>query len=134
MQRMMLRGKIHRATVTVADLHYDGSITIDEELMEAAGILPHEMVQVYNVTNGHRFETYAIQGERGSGIIGINGAAAHRAGAGDLVIIASYGPMGEAEAVRLKPRIVLVDEANRIKNLASAPIEIRPLHISNMLM
>jgi len=130
----MLRAKIHRATVTAADLHYEGSITIDADLMEAAGILPFEMVQIYNITNGNRFETYAIQGERGSGIIGINGAAAHRAGIGDMVIIACYAPMGEAEAMRVKPRIVLVDEANRIKELPSAPIEPSTLHVSNMLM
>lgn len=134
MQRLMFRAKIHRATVTVADLHYEGSITIDADLMAAADILPHEMVQVYNITNGNRFETYAIQGEAGSGIIGINGAAAHRAGVGDLVIIATYGPMAEAEAVRHTPRVVLVDEANRVKEISSAPIETVPMKVSNMLM
>lgn len=111
---MMLKGKIHRARVTEHNLHYEGSITIDEALMEAAGILPYEQVQVYNVTNGNRFETYAIKGERGSGVIGINGAAAHLAREGDIVIIASYGLLDEEELKDHHPRLVYVDEDNKI--------------------
>lgn len=110
----MLKGKIHRARVTDANLNYEGSITIDAALMEAADILPFEQVQVYNLTNGNRFETYAIAGERDSGVICINGAAAHKASEGDLVIIASYGVLDEQELTRSHPRLVYVDEANRI--------------------
>ncbi len=107
-------GKIHRATVTQADLHYVGSITIDEELMEAAGILPHERVEVYDITNGHRLATYALPGPRGSGVIGMNGAAARLVQPGDLIIIVAYGLFDEDEARRHKPTVVLVDEKNRI--------------------
>ncbi len=114
MKRIVLKGKIHRARVTEENLHYEGSITIDEELMEAAGLLPFEQVQVYNITNGHRFETYVIKGERGSGVIGINGAAAHLAKEGDLVIIASYALMEEEELQGYQPRLVYVDEENRV--------------------
>lgn len=114
MHRIMLRGKIHRARVTEHNLDYEGSITIDEELMEAAGILPFEQVQVYNVSNGNRFETYAIKGERNSGIVCVNGAAAHLAKTGDIVIIASYGLFSEEEASSHHPNLVYVDEENRI--------------------
>ena len=114
MERIMLKAKIHRARVTEYNLHYEGSITIDEELMEAADILPFEQVQVYNVTNGERFETYVIKGERGSGIIGINGAAAHKARRGDILIIASYALFGEEEWRERRPRLIYVDEGNRI--------------------
>lgn len=114
MRRIMLKSKIHMARVTEHNLHYEGSITIDEQLMEAAGLLPFEQVQVYNVTNGNRFETYVIKGRRGSGTIGINGAAAHLAREGDIVIIASYGVFGEDELKDHKPRLVYVDEGNRI--------------------
>jgi len=107
-------GKIHRATVTQADLHYVGSITIDEALMEAAGILPHERVEVYDITNGHRLATYALPGPRGSGVIGMNGAAARLVQPGDLVIIVAYGLFDEDEARRHKPAVVLVNEKNRI--------------------
>jgi len=112
--RIVLKGKIHRARVTEHNLHYEGSITIDEALMEAAGLLPYEQVQVYNVSNGNRFETYVIRGERGSGIIGINGAAAHLAKKGDIVIIASYGLLDEEELKDHHPKLVYVDEDNSI--------------------
>jgi len=115
MERIMLKSKIHRAVVTEANLDYEGSITIDENLMDAADLLPYEQVQVYNVTNGHRFETYVIKGERGSGIICLNGAAARLVSVGDLVIIASYVRMNEQEAINHIPKIVHVDDANRIK-------------------
>ena len=109
----MLFAKIHRATVTGADLHYAGSITIDRRLMDLAGLLPFQQVQVYNIGNGNRFETYVIEGEPRSGIIQINGAAAHLAGTGDLIIIAAYADMPRAEAERWQPRVVLVDADNR---------------------
>ena len=114
MMRMMLVGKIHRATVTDADLNYEGSITIDEDLMEKANIYENEKVWVWNIDNGNRFETYAIKGERGSGIICLNGAAARRVNVGDKIIIASFAMMDEEEAKSYKPTVVLVDEKNRI--------------------
>lgn len=120
MMRRMLKGKIHRATVTGADLHYEGSITIDPDLLEAAGILPYEEVNIYNVTNGERFQTYAIEGERGSGVICINGAAAWKANAGDIVIIACYGYTDDKGALNWKPSLVYVDGANRISRLNAA--------------
>jgi aspartate 1-decarboxylase len=116
----MLKGKIHRATVTDADLHYEGSITIDLDLMEAADILPYEEVRIYNVTNGERFETYAIPGARGGGDICINGAAAHKATTGDVVIIACYGLADAQEARNWKPSLVYVDAANRIARQKAA--------------
>lgn len=119
MQRIMLKAKIHRVRVTDANLEYEGSITIDEALMEAADILPFEQVQIYNVTNGNRFETYALKGERGSGVICINGAAAHKATTDDLIIIASYGLLDEEEHTRHRPKLVYVDEANRIIQVKS---------------
>lgn len=114
MTRTMFKSKIHRATVTQADLHYEGSVTIDEDLLDAADILEHEWVAIWNVTNGQRVETYALRGERGSGVICINGAAAHRFTPGDLVIIATRTSMPDAEARRFRPTVVLVDERNRI--------------------
>ena len=124
MMRTMLKSKIHRATVTQADLHYVGSLTVDEDLLEAADLLPGEQVAVVDVTNGARLETYVIPGERGSGVIGINGAAAHLVHPGDLVIVISYGVMDESEAARYLPRVVHVDSANRVVELgtdAAAP-------------
>ncbi len=115
MLRTMLKGKIHRATVTGADLNYVGSITIDRELLEAADILPHEMVQVVDVTNGARLETYAIPAEFGSGVIQLNGAAAHLMSIGDLVIIMSYVQVEDPVQPDWKPRVVLVDANNRIE-------------------
>lgn len=111
--RKMLRGKIHRATVTGADLHYEGSVTIDATLMEGAGLIEHEAVCIWNVTNGERFETYALRGEPGSGVVCINGAAARKASRGDLVIIAAFGWMADEEALAWKPNVVFVDDKNR---------------------
>ena len=110
----MLKSKIHRAVVTAANLHYVGSITIDEELMEAAGIFEYEQVHVVDVDNGNRFETYVIKGPRGSGEICLNGAAARMVCVGDRVIIMAYGLLEREELEDHRPRIVLVDEANRI--------------------
>ncbi|MBQ4246677.1 MAG: aspartate 1-decarboxylase [Succinivibrio sp.] len=110
----MMHGKIHRATITEANLEYVGSITIDEDLLDAAGILPGEKVQIVNNNNGARLETYTIAGERNSGVICLNGAAARCAMKGDIVIIIAYAQMDENEARTLKPKVVLVDENNRI--------------------
>lgn len=114
----MCKGKIHRAHVTEANLDYEGSLTVDLDLLERSGILPYEQVHVVNVTNGERLVTYAIVGERGSGVICLNGAAAHRGKAGDVVIIISYGMMDEAELADFKPQMVLVDEKNHPVSLA----------------
>src|SRR5436190_14166538 len=114
MYRTMLKSKIHRATVTQADVHYVGSVTIDQDLMEAADLLPGEQVAIVDVTNGARLETYVIAGEPGSGVIGINGAAAHLVHPGDLVILISYAQLDDATARTFEPRIVHVDEHNRI--------------------
>lgn len=114
MMRVMLKSKIHRATVTDRSLDYEGSITIDRDLMDAVGLLPNEQVQVYNVSNGERFETYAISGERGSGVICVNGAAAHRAENGHKIIIANYALYTDEELREFAPRIALVDALNRI--------------------
>lgn len=114
MELTLLKSKIHRATVTQCDLHYNGSISIDADLLEASGILPYEQVDVLDVTNGARITTYAIEGERGSGIIGINGAAAHLFNVGDLIIICAYARMSEAEAKTFAPTIVLMEEGNTI--------------------
>jgi len=110
----MFHAKIHRARVTEADLHYVGSVTVDQELLEAAGILPYEQVDIYDITSGARLTTYALPGERGSGEMKINGAAAHLVRPGDLVILVAYGVFEEEEARSLKPTVVLVDERNRI--------------------
>ena len=113
MERILLKSKLHRATVTDADLHYEGSVTIDADLMEAANILPHEQVQVLNVNNGERFDTYAIRGPRGSGMVCLNGPAARLAQVGDMVIILTYAWMEREELERHTPKVVLVDERNR---------------------
>lgn len=115
MRRWMMKSKIHRAVVTQADLNYEGSITIDERLMEAADLKEYEMVQVYNIMNGERFETYVIKGERDSGVICLNGAAARKVAVGDRIIIVSYADYDEEELREHRPRIVVVDDANRIK-------------------
>lgn len=112
MQRTLLKSKIHRATVTGADLNYEGSVTVDRELLEAADIREHEQVQVYDVTSGARLTTYAIAGEPGEGEIRINGAAAHLVHTGDIVIIASYAQYTEAEAASHEPRLVRVGSRN----------------------
>ncbi len=112
MQLKMMKGKLHRATVTQADLHYEGSVTIDPDLLESAGMLPHESVQIFNITNGERIETYTLEGQRGSREICINGAAAHLVREGDLVIIAAFAWMDEDEARGLVPKVVLLDGEN----------------------
>ena len=114
MQRTMLKSKLHRATVTHSELHYEGSCAIDETLLDAANIHEYEQIQIYNVTNGERFTTYAIRAERDSGIISVNGAAAHKANPGDLVIIATYAVYNELEMARYAPELVYVDADNRI--------------------
>jgi aspartate 1-decarboxylase len=114
MRRTFFKSKIHRATVTHADLDYEGSVTIDEDLMEASGIWDYEAVHIWNITRGTRLQTYAIKGQRGSGVICINGAAAHLNKPGDMVILATFAEMEEAEARDHEPTVVLVDRQNRI--------------------
>src|SRR3954454_18457126 len=121
--RIMMKSKIHRATVTQADLDYVGSVTIDADLLDAAQLLEGEQVAIVDNTNGARIETYVIPGPRGSGMIGINGAAAHLVHPGDLVIVMNYAMFEEAEARALKPRVVHVDERNRIVKLGNDPAE-----------
>ncbi|WP_038465699.1 aspartate 1-decarboxylase [Arthrobacter sp. PAMC 25486] len=123
MMRTMFKSKIHRATVTHADLHYVGSVTVDADLLDAADILPGEMVSIVDITNGARLETYTIAGVRGSGVIGINGAAAHLVGVGDLVILMTYAQMTTAEARDYVPSVVHVDADNRIVHLGTDPAE-----------
>jgi aspartate 1-decarboxylase len=122
MQRTMCKGKIHRATVTQANLNYVGSITIDADLLEAADIYPYEKVQVVNINNGSRLETYTIAGARGSGVICLNGAAARLAAEGDIVIIISYGQYNELEIRALEPRIIFVDADNHITETKHVPL------------
>ncbi len=117
MQRVMLRSKLHRVTVTQADLNYEGSCGIDVDLLEAADIWVGEKIELYNVNNGERFATYAIPGVRGSGEISLNGAAARRAHLGDLLIICTYAPMTESQAREYVPKIVFVDDQNRITGM-----------------
>ena len=121
MLRTMMKSKIHRATVTQADLHYVGSVTVDEDLLDAADLLPGELVHIVDVTNGARLVTYAITGRRGSGVIGINGAAAHLVHPGDIVILIAYGTMTDTEAREYRPRIVFVDADNRQVDLGEDP-------------
>lgn len=117
MQRELFKAKIHRATVTQADLDYEGSVTIDETLLEAADIIENEAIHIWNVTRGTRLKTYVLKGERDSGVICINGAAAHQNRPGDLVILATFASFSEEEARVHKPKVVFVDEKNRIKHL-----------------
>ncbi len=126
MLRTMMTSKIHRATVTQADLHYVGSITVDEDLLDAADLLPGELVHIVDIDNGARLETYTIAGERGSGVIGINGAAARLVHPGDLVILIAYGQMDDAEAREHRPHVVFVDAENRIIGTGSDPAEALP--------
>jgi aspartate 1-decarboxylase len=111
----MLKAKLHRVTTTHSELGYEGSCAIDEDLLEAADILEYQQIDIYNVNNGERFTTYAIRGERGSGMISVNGAAARKAQVGDILIIATYANFEESELKSFKPRLVYVDENNRIK-------------------
>jgi aspartate 1-decarboxylase len=122
MRRTIFKSKIHRATVTHADLDYEGSVTLDADLMREADILPYEQVAIWNVTRGSRLETYALEAPPGSGVVCINGAAAHHNRPGDLVIIATFAEMEEAEARAHQPTVVLVDEQNRIKDAGAAEI------------
>ena len=117
MRRYMLKSKIHRLRVTQADVEYEGSLTLDSLLLEAADILPHEQVHIWNVTRGTRLHTYAMVGEPGSGVVCINGAAAHLVQPGDIVIVATFASYGEAKARKHQPRVVFVDEHNRIRSL-----------------
>ena len=115
----MLSAKIHRATITQANLNYEGSLTIDKDLMDAVGIAPFEKIKIYNINNGERFDTYAIEGPRGSGIICLNGAAARKGMPGDLVIVVTYGIYTEEELKDYHPRIVLLNERNQVKDVLS---------------
>ncbi len=124
MQRTMLNSKLHRVRVTHSELHYEGSCAIDENLLDAADIREYQQIDIYNVTNGERFTTYAIRGGRDSGIISVNGAAAHKAAPGDILIIAAYASHDDAELARFKPRLVYVDESNRIvAERSSIPVQ-----------
>jgi len=116
MHRYMLKSKIHRATVTQSHLDYEGSLSVDRDLMDQVGLVPFEKIGVYNITNGERFETYIIEGEGGSGIIGLNGAASRKGLVGDLIIIVSYAAFNDDELVDYKPRIVTLGPDNRIKS------------------
>ena len=116
MQRMMLKSKLHRVTVTHSDLHYEGSCAIDQDLLDAADIREYQQIDIYNVNNGERFTTYAISAERGSGIISVNGAAARKAAPGDLLIIATYAMYDEAELAKFEPDLVYVDSRNHMMN------------------
>ncbi|UPK74694.1 aspartate 1-decarboxylase [Nocardioidaceae bacterium SCSIO 66511] len=124
MIRTMLKSKIHRATVTQADLHYVGSVTVDADLLDAADILPGELVHIVDIDNGARLETYTIEGERGSGVIGINGAAARLVHPGDLVILIAYAQLDDAEAREYVPRVVFVDSENAITGFGGDPAEV----------
>jgi len=114
MQRLMLKSKLHRVTVTHSELHYEGSCAIDEALMEAADIREYQQIDIYNVTNGERFTTYAIKAQRDSGVISVNGAAAHKANPGDIIIIATYAMFNELELQKFQPDLVYVNERNQI--------------------
>jgi len=120
MQRTMLKSKIHRVTCTASELHYEGSCAIDQDLLDAAGILQFQQIEIYNVNNGERFSTYAISAQRGSGTISVNGAAAHKARRGDLLIIASYATYTESEIAKYHPDLVYVDANNAIREKRSA--------------
>ena len=116
MKRNILKSKIHRAVVTETHLDYEGSLTIDESLLEAANMVPFEQIHVYNITNGERFVTYIIKGEKDSGVIGVNGAAVHKASVGDMLIIASFTLMDDEELSFFYPKVILVDKSNKIVN------------------
>jgi aspartate 1-decarboxylase len=120
MRLTLLKSKLHRVTVTDVELGYEGSCAIDTNLLDAAGILEYERIEIYNVTNGERFTTYAIRGETGSGMISVNGAAAHKANVNDIVIICTYAELDELEAASYKPKLVYVTERNEITRVAGA--------------
>jgi aspartate 1-decarboxylase len=122
----MMKSKIHRATVTQADLHYVGSVTVDQDLLDAADLLPGELVHIVDIDNGARLETYTIAGERGSGVIGINGAAARLVHPGDRVILIAYAQMEDAEAREYQPHVVFVDSENRVIGTGHDPAEALP--------
>jgi aspartate 1-decarboxylase len=124
MLRTLLKSKLHRVTVTHAELDYEGSVAIDEDLLKAGDILEYEQLEVYNITNGERFGTYAIRAEAGSGVISVNGAAAHKANPGDLLIVCTYARLNEDELENFEPTLVYVDEKNRIRKLGhSIPVQ-----------
>lgn len=124
MQRMMLKSKLHRVTVTQAELHYEGSCAIDEELLDAADIREYQQIEIWNVDNGERFTTYAIKAERGTGTISVNGAAARKAAPGDLLIIATFAAYNEVELAKFEPDLVYVDARNRITHRSrSIPVQ-----------
>jgi len=124
MLRTLLKSKLHRVTVTHAELDYEGSVAIDEDLLKAGDILEYEQLEVYNITNGERFGTYAIRAEAGSGVISVNGAAAHKANPGDLLIICTYARLNEDELENFEPTLVYVDDKNRIRKLGhSIPVQ-----------
>ncbi len=125
MQRTMLKSKLHRVTCTQSELHYEGSCAIDQNLLDAGDIKEYQQIDIYNIANGERFTTYAIAGQRGTGIISVNGAAARRVAPGDLLIIAAYASYTEAEIASYKPALVYVDSINRIKGSAnSIPVQL----------
>ncbi len=125
MKRNFLKSKLHRITVTHSELEYEGSVAIDSRLLDAADILEYERLEVYNITNGERFGTYAIRAEEGSGIISVNGAAAHKANPGDIIIICTYAELEEKELASFKPRLVYVDSDNRITHTRNAiPVQV----------
>lgn len=124
MLRTLLKSKLHRVTVTHSELDYEGSVAIDEDLLKAGDILEYEQLEVYNITNGERFSTYAIRAEAGSGVISVNGAAAHKANPGDLLIICTYARLNEDELKNFEPTLVYVDEKNHIRKLGhSIPVQ-----------
>ncbi len=134
MRRRMFLGKIHRATITHADLDYEGSVTIDADLLDAAGMLEHEEVHVWNVTQGTRLVTYTLAGPRGSGVVCVNGAAAHHMSPGDLAILATFGELTDKEARRHQPKVVFVDEHNHIVvTEAERPGPQMPRHIDELV-
>jgi aspartate 1-decarboxylase len=124
MNRFMCKSKVHRATITQAELHYEGSLTLDAELMDEAGLIPYEKIQVVNINNGKRFETYIIEGERHSGTICLNGAAARLGMVGDRVILIAYGMFSDEELADFKPKVVFVDEHNKIVKKEPEVIEV----------
>jgi aspartate 1-decarboxylase len=125
MKRVLLKSKIHRATVTEANINYEGSITVDRDLMDAADLIPYEQVHIFNIINGQRFFTYVIEGKPGSGVICTNGAAAHLAREGDTIIIASFASYNENECKRHEPKLVYVSEKNKIKKIKPEPKKLR---------